>query len=95
MDQTFRQEGVIKAVLTKLNSRGRVIYDWVIEDEKNACKSCLICNQYKYNHNNIAKNYGKFVHICLKDAPEFIDITNQLIKDKNVSCQFFNRRAIG
>jgi len=92
----FKIEGVIKATITKINSRGRIRYDWVIEDEKNACDSCLICNHFKYNHDNIKKNGSKFVYICLLKAPEFIDLTPQLYPAQlNTSCQYFSRRAVG
>ena len=94
MIQTFKAEGEIKAILTRINRRGRITYDWVIEDEARACDSCLICNHYKYNHDNIVKMNGKFVHICLFKAPEFIDITEPLFL-KNTSCQHFSRRALG
>ena len=84
---------------------GIIKYDWVIEDEASACDSCLICNHYKYNHSNITRNGGKFVHICLYEAPSIIDITSELNKHNtiygvstsilNTSCQFFSRRSIG
>jgi hypothetical protein len=99
----FKTEGTIKATLTKINSRGsNVIYDWIIEDEPLACNSCLICNHYKYNHANITRNGGGFVHICLFKAPEFIDITSELLlsgfkitDNLNISCQYFSRRSLG
>jgi len=95
MIQTFKTEGKIKAELIQINQRGRIIYDWLIEDEKNACNSCLICNHYKYNHNNIKGLNNKFVHICLIKAPEFIDVTTKLFPLLNTSCiEGFSRRAI-
>ena len=91
----FKTEGTIKATLTKINRRGKAVMEWVIEDEANACDSCLICNHYKYNHDNIRLLKSKFIHICLFKAPEFIDITNQLqVTGLNTSCQHFSRRAI-
>jgi hypothetical protein len=97
MTQTFKTEGTIQATLTKIRSRGNIRFDWVIEDEKNACDSCLICNHYKYNHDNIYKNSGLYVHICLVKAPEFIDVTLPLTLNNgmNTSCvEYFSRRAI-
>jgi len=94
--QTFKIEGTIKADLIRINSRGAVRYDWLIADEKNACDSCLICNHYKYNHDNIKKNGNKFVHICLIKAPNFIDITGNLSYALNTCCnEGFSRRALG
>ena len=102
MTQTFKTEGQIKATLTRINSRGSIRYDWVIEDEKNSCNSCLICSHYKYNHNNIAKNNSKHVHNCLVKAPVIIDITNELhvhgslVDTLTKAClENFSRRAIG
>ena len=95
MIQTFKTEGKIKASLTKINRRGKETYDWVIEDEKNACNSCLICNHYKYNHDNHKVHNGNWIHICLIKAPEFIDITTKLFPLLNTSCiEGFSRRAI-
>lgn len=93
MNQIFKQEGTIKAALKKYKKQSG--YYWEIKDEKNACDSCLICTQYKYNHNNIRELNGKFVHICLLKAPEFIDLGIELAFGLNRSCQFFNRRALG
>ena len=99
MIQTFKTEGKIKAELIQINQRGRIIYDWLIEDEKNACNSCLICNHYKYNHDNIKGLNNKFVHICLVDltidSTNFIDVTTKLFPLLNTSCvEGFSRRAI-
>lgn len=96
MTQVFKTKGEIKATLTKINSRGGIRFDWEIQDEKNACNSCLICNHYKYNHNNIKDLGGKFVHICLLKSPDFIDVSKILNKNLNTSCiNGFLRRAIG
>ena len=92
--QTFKTEGIIKATLTKYKLQSG--YFWTIQDEKNACASCLICNHYKYNHDNIRKNAGLYVHICLVKAPEFIDVSEQLKVGLNTSCnESFLRRAVG
>jgi len=91
----FKTEGIIKATLTAINRRGKKTADWVIEDEANACDSCLICNHYKYNHDNIRLLKNTFIHICLLKAPEFIDLTPQLYPAQlNTSCQHFSRRAL-
>ena len=95
MKQTFKTEGEIKATLTPINRRGKRTADWIIENETDACDSCLICNYYKYNHDNIRLLKSTFVHICLLKAPNFIDITKQLITGLNTSCQYFSRRALG
>ena len=94
--QTFKTEGTINVSLVKINNRGIIRHDWIIEDEKNTCDSCLICNHYKYNHENITGNGGKFVHICLLKAPDFIDVTGNLLNNGlNTSCiESFSRRAI-
>jgi len=91
----FKTEGEINARLVSINRGGRIIRDWEIEDEKTACDSCLICNHYKYNHDNIHLQAGKFVHICLFAAPKFIDLTVQMKTGLNTSCiENFSRRAI-
>jgi len=90
----FKQEGEIKATLIAINRRGKKTCDWVIEDEKNACDSCLICNNYKFNYDNVRMLRGTFVHICLLKAPEFIDVTERLKNGFNQSCQSFSRRQI-
>jgi hypothetical protein len=100
MKQTFETKGFIHAKLTSIRRGGRTVFDWVIEDEKNACDSCLICNHYKYNHDNYKKNAGKFVHICMvnltNDPEGFIDITEPLKANLNTACkESFLRRQLG
>lgn len=94
--QTFKTGGEINAKLISINRGGRLIRDWEITDEKTACASCLICNHYKYNHDNIKLRAGKFVHICLSEAPTFIDLTVKMKTGLNTSCvESFSRRALG
>ena len=94
-EQTFKTEGEIKAKIVQINRRGAKVFDWEIEDEFSTCDSCLICNHYKYNHNNIKKLNGTFVHICLVMAPKFIDVTSEMLKGLNTSCiEHFSRRAV-
>lgn len=90
----IKSKGTIKTELIKIKSRGNTIHDWVITDEANACDSCLICNHYKYNHANHHNLKGEYVHICLLNCPDFIDLSNQLKDGFDQACKDFSRRAM-
>lgn len=84
----------IDARLVTFKRAGRMVKDWGIMDEKTAPNSCLICNHYKYNHDNYKQRQGQYVHICLFHAPKFVDITMSLTISLNRYCNNFSRRAI-
>lgn len=91
----FQDERKIKAKLERVNRRGNLTIDFKIEDEENAPWSCLICTHYKYNHSNYRDLKGKFVHICMLEAPALVDITDEMAIAWNRYCpDGFQKRAI-
>ncbi len=96
MKQTFvkNEDKLINVWEQKVGRSRRWTVDNVVDDEENAPDSCFICIHYKFNPDNRKKD-GKFVHICMGQLPELVDLTNKISHSYSFYCEeWFLRRVI-